>query len=57
MNNSKIGIENWGNQCFMNSVLQMLYSITDIREFILENQSNDDIIISLKTIEAISKIK
>ena len=50
MNNSKIGIENWGNQCFMNSVLQMLYSITDIREFILENQSNDDIIISLKTI-------
>ena len=50
MRNSNIGIQNTNNLCFINSVLQMLYSIPDIRVFILKSNTNDNVINSLKEI-------
>jgi len=47
---NSIGIQNCGNTCFINSALQMLYSINDIREFIINSNSNNIIITSLQKI-------
>ena len=39
---SKVGIQNLGNTCYLNSVIQNLYHAEDFRNQIIFNDSNDD---------------
>jgi len=55
MNNSyqfedSVGLENIGNSCYMNSALQMLYSINEYRDLIFNTKFTNDTIDILKQI-------
>lgn len=51
--NIRNGLPNFGNTCFINSALQLLYSISEVKDFIInfnENNKSSSIINSLKKI-------
>ena len=45
-----VGLKNFGNTCYINSALQMLFSIDEYREFILNSNFKNPTIASLKKI-------
>ena len=45
---NSIGLQNCGNTCYMNSAIQMLYSINEIREYIINENMNNVILKNLK---------
>jgi len=47
---NSIGLQNCGNTCYMNSAIQMLYSINEIREYIINENMNNVILKNLKKI-------
>ena len=51
LNKSRIGIQNCGNSCYLNSLLQLLYSITDLHDIINIK------LVDVAKLEEISKIK
>ena len=52
---NSVGLENCGQSCYMNSALQMLYSINEYRDFILNNNLNNNLNNS-STVSIIKKI-
>ena len=48
VDNNPVGIPNYGNTCYLNSSLQILYQIDDVRNNILEYKGTDGFTIALK---------
>ena len=50
VDNNPVGIPNYGNTCYLNSSLQMLFQIEDLRKLLNEFKGTDNLTLSLKSL-------